>query len=148
MQEKNVDLPIRAAPTRCTGQVESVEIDQIRDPIHDLYMIPRRALDTARSWAAIFRVVAIVGPRQSGKTTLARLAFPDHAYRTLEDPDQRDLALADPRGFLAALGDGAIPDEVQRCPDLLPYLQGIVDADPRPGRWVLTGSVHLHRSRG
>jgi len=111
-------------------------------------VIPRLALQTAHSWASIFRVVAIVGPRQSGKTTLARQAFPDHPYRSLEDPDRRELARSDPRGFLAALPDGAILDEVQRCPDLLSYIQGLVDADPRPGRWVLTGSLHLHLVEG
>jgi len=113
-------------------------------------MIPRTALATAHEWSRIFRVVAITGPRQSGKTTLARQAFPDHGYRSLEDPDQRELALSDPRGYLAHLdaGDGVILDEVQRCPDLLSYLQGRVDADPRPGRWILTGSTHLHLVEG
>lgn len=107
-------------------------------------MIPRLASHTLRNWAAIFRVIAIVGARQSGKTTLARTVFADLPYVSLEDPDQRRLANEDPRGLFASLPRGAILDEVQRCPDLLSYLQGIVDADPRPGRWILTGSAHLH----
>lgn len=88
-------------------------------------------------------VVTVTGPRQSGKTTLCRTLFGDHPYRTMEDPDVRDFALQDPRGFLAELPDGAIIDEVQRAPDLLSYLQGIVDDNPLPGRWILTGSQNL-----
>jgi uncharacterized protein len=82
----------------------------------------------------------MTGPRQSGKTTLARAAFPDKRYVSLEDPDTRDFALGDPRGFLAQFPEGAVLDEAQRCPALFSYLQGIVDADRRPGRFVLTGS--------
>ena len=87
--------------------------------------------------------VTLTGPRQSGKTTLCRTLFPNHAYRTLEAPDTRVFAREDPRAFLAELPEGAIIDEVQRVPDLLSYLQGIIDADPRPGRWILTGSQNL-----
>ena len=87
--------------------------------------------------------VTLTGPRQSGKTTLCRALFPNHAYRTLEAPDTRVFAREDPRAFLAELPEGAIIDEVQRVPDLLSYLQGIIDADPRPGRWILTGSQNL-----
>jgi predicted AAA+ superfamily ATPase len=82
----------------------------------------------------------ITGPRQSGKTTLARSAVPDAAYLSLEDPDTRSFANEDPRGFLGQLGPQTILDEVQRCPLLFSYLQGVVDADPRPGRFLLTGS--------
>jgi hypothetical protein len=85
-------------------------------------------------------VVAITGPRQSGKTTLCRAEFAKHPYVSLEAPDERRFAVEDPRGFLARFPDGAVLDEVQRAPELLSYLQGIVDEDPRNGRWILTGS--------
>jgi len=90
-----------------------------------------------------FPSITLTGPRQSGKTTLCRAVFSDHPYTTLEAPDIRALATEDPRGFLAQFPNGAIIDEVQRVPDLLSYLQVIIDADPEPGRWVLTGSQNL-----
>ena len=90
--------------------------------------------------ATEFPIVSIYGPRQSGKTTLARMTFPDKPWVTLEDPDVRLLAIHDPRGFLASYPNGAIFDEIQRVPQLLSYLQGIVDEDRCPGRFILTGS--------
>jgi uncharacterized protein len=99
--------------------------------------------------AAQYPVVTLTGPRQSGKSTLARSAFPGLPLVSLEDPDLRRFALDDPRGFFAThLPDGGIVDEVQRAPELPSWLQGMVDADPRPGRWVLTGSQQfelMHR---
>ena len=93
--------------------------------------------------ATTLPVVTLTGPRQSGKTTLVRSAFRHLPYLTLEEPDTRERALADPRGFLGAHPDGAVLDEVQRAPDLLSYMQGLVDDDPRPGRFILTGSQNL-----
>lgn len=90
-----------------------------------------------------FPVVTVTGPRQSGKTTLCRTVFPGHRFVTLEAPDVRAFAASDPRGFLEPLSDGAIIDEVQRVPDLLSYLQVEVDAHPRHGRFILTGSANL-----
>lgn len=90
--------------------------------------------------AAEYPVVTILGPRQSGKTTLARMTFPDKPYFSLEDPDVRIAAEADPRGFLGAMGDGGILDEVQRLPLLLSYMQGMVDKSGGRGRYILTGS--------
>lgn len=90
--------------------------------------------------AAQYPVVTLTGPRQSGKTTLARAARPALPYVTLEDPDVRRFATADPRGFLDGLRDGAIIDEIQRAPELPSYLQALVDANPTPGRFILTGS--------
>ncbi|MBI4794002.1 MAG: AAA family ATPase, partial [Deltaproteobacteria bacterium] len=103
-------------------------------------MIPRYAHSIALKLAKGFPILAITGPRQSGKTTLVRALFPDRAYVSLEDPEQREFALRDARGFLARFGDGAIIDEAQRCPDLFSYLQGLVDSRRRMGDFILTGS--------
>lgn len=90
--------------------------------------------------AAEYPVVTILGPRQSGKTTLARMTFPDKPYFSLEDPDIRRAAESDPRDFLGRLEGGAILDEIQRLPALLSYVQGMVDRDSGRGRFILTGS--------
>lgn len=103
-------------------------------------MIPRAAEATLTRLARGFPVLVLTGPRQSGKTTLARAAFPGKAYLSLEDPDVRQLAESDPRGLLSQFQDGAVLDEVQRVPALFSYLQTRVDEDPRPATWVLTGS--------
>lgn len=104
-------------------------------------MIPRAAEPTLRKLAEGFPVIAVTGPRQSGKTTLCRALFPAYPYASLENPDVRAFATEDPRGFLAQYRSGAVLDEVQRCPDLLAYLQQMVDEDSRRGgRFVLTGS--------
>ncbi len=88
-------------------------------------------------------VVAVTGPRQSGKTTLCRKTFPDKPYVSLEPLDIRDYARRDPRGFLKEYTDGAVFDEVQQAPDLLSYLQEEIDERPEPGRFILTGSQHF-----
>ena len=103
-------------------------------------MIARDAFETVTSLARDYPVVAVTGPRQAGKTTLARAAFPRHAYASLENPGQREFADADPAGFLRNFQTGVILDEVQRCPRLFEWLQGIVDDEREPGRFVLTGS--------
>ena len=90
-----------------------------------------------------FPVVVVTGLRQSGKTTLVRAAFPQLPYCSLEDPDVRERALRDGRGFLQAYPQGAVFDEVQHAPELLSYLQTVVDATGQPGLWVLTGSQNL-----
>jgi predicted AAA+ superfamily ATPase len=109
----------------------------------NMQTIARTALGKIRSLGEQFRVVVITGPRQAGKSTLARVAFPEHAYVSLEDPDVRLLAEGDPRAFLARHPGGLILDEVQRVPALLSYVQTEVDAARRPGRFVLTGSSNL-----
>jgi len=103
-------------------------------------VIKRDAQDSLIRLARGFPIVAITGPRQSGKTTLTRLAFPDKPYLSLEDPDMHSLAEEDPRGLLSGFPDGAVLDEVQRAPQLFSYLQTHVDANMRPGMFVLTGS--------
>lgn len=101
----------------------------------------RRNLETTlRRLAGYFPIVAITGPRQSGKTTLARTVFADLPYVSLEDPAERAFAETDARGFLARFAAGAVFDEAQRWPDLFSHLQGLVDANRVPGRFVLTGS--------
>ena len=104
-------------------------------------IIARHAEPTLRRLARGFPVVALVGPRQSGKTTLARAVFAGKPYVSLEDPDERAFADADPRGFLRRFRErGAVIDEAQRCPALFSYLQGWVDERRRMGDIVLTGS--------
>jgi predicted AAA+ superfamily ATPase len=103
-------------------------------------MITRNAEQTIRTLLRGFPIVTLTGPRQSGKTTLAKAVFSDRPYASLEDPDVRQAAQDDPRSFLERFPDGAVLDEVQRCPGLLSYLQTIVDADRRMGLFILTGS--------
>lgn len=106
-------------------------------------MYPRQARQTLERLARGFPVLALTGPRQSGKTTLARATFPDKPYVSLENPDERDFAEQDPKRFLARFPEGAILDEVQRCPELLSWLQGIVDERQVMGQFVLTGSAQF-----
>lgn len=103
-------------------------------------IIPRLATSTVQRLAKGFPVVAITGPRQSGKTTLTRQLFPAKPYVSLENPEQRQFATDDPKRFLAQFADGAVIDEVQRVPSLLSWLQGLVDERQRMGDFVLTGS--------
>ena len=106
-------------------------------------MIIRHILQELISIAAQYRVITITGPRQAGKTTLTRLAFPGHSYVSLEDPDIRSLATNDPRAFLDLYPSPVIFDEIQRVPQLLSYIQTIVDANPAKAQYVLTGSHQL-----
>ena len=110
-------------------------------------MLQRTAAKLLPILANEFPVVAITGPRQSGKTTLVRELFTDKPYISLEDLDQYQFALEDPRGFLNQFKEGAVLDEVQRCPGLFNYLQGIVDSDGRNGMYILTGSSQFHLNR-
>ena len=104
------------------------------------FMIIREAEEKLKHLAGVFKSVAVVGPRQSGKTTLVKSTFPDKPYVSLENPDKRKFALKDPRGFLSSFPKGAILDEAQRVPELFSYLQEILDDTNKKGLFILTGS--------
>lgn len=116
------------------------------DP-HSPGLVPRSIRPFLERCASGFPAVALVGPRQSGKSSLARVVFPGHRVLVLESPDLAEAAARDPRGLLestlAGGATGVILDEVQRVPALLSYLLEFIDRDPTPGRWVLTGSESL-----
>lgn len=99
----------------------------------------KRLLELAKQ----YQVVTITGPRQSGKTTLCKMAFPKMAYASLEDLETRTFALEDPHGFLAQYTKGVILDEIQRAPDTPSYIQGIVDENAKSGPFILTGSQNF-----
>lgn len=103
-------------------------------------MIVRNIAPLFQQLASQYPVITLTGPRQSGKTTLAKSLFPGKPYVTLENPDTRRFATEDPRGFLNSYAQGAILDEIQRVPELPSYIQGIVDANAQPGQFILTGS--------
>ena len=90
-----------------------------------------------------YPVITILGPRQAGKTTLARNALKGFAYSNLESPEVRELARADPKAYLAQFRDHVIIDEIQHVPELLSYIQVLVDQEPRNGRFIVTGSHQL-----
>ena len=103
-------------------------------------MISRTAQARLKKLATTFRSVAVIGPRQSGKTTLCKTVFPKKPYVSLENPDSREFATNDPRAFLAQYKNGAILDEVQKVPVLFSYLQQILDETNKRGLFILTGS--------
>lgn len=102
-------------------------------------MITRTAAEPVKELSESFKAIAIVGPRQSGKTTLARDVFKGKRYVSFENPDDRRFMTEDPRGFLEMYHEGAIFDEAQRVPDLFSYLQQILDENPAKGQFILTG---------
>jgi len=107
-------------------------------------MVPRHLQSVLEESAGLFPVLTLTGPRQSGKTTLARATFKDAHYVSLEDPAQRNLALEDATGFLNQFGtDQVILDEAQRAPDLFSYIQIAVDQNDLPGQYILTGSQNF-----
>jgi len=103
-------------------------------------MIQRDVSNHLKQLTKQYPIVTITGPRQSGKTTLVRHLFPEKSYVNLEHLETRDFAQSDPIGFLNNLPDGAIIDEVQRAPDLLSYIQVLVDEKQENGLFILTGS--------
>jgi predicted AAA+ superfamily ATPase len=109
-------------------------------------IVDRLLEDSARRLFAKYPILTVTGPRQSGKTTLCRRAFSDLDYVSLESPDRREFATRDPRGFLSGLGEGAILDEIQRAPELVSYIQEVVDESRRNSIFVLTGSQQFRVS--
>ena len=107
---------------------------RIEKELHDLYKQ--------------YAVITITGPRQSGKTTLVRNNFPNLKYFNLEKPDVLDFALNDPNSFLAQAKDGMIIDEIQYAPQLLSYIQVIVDETKKIGQFILTGSQQFNLMKG
>lgn len=95
-----------------------------------------------------FPIVSLTGPRQSGKTTLLRQLLPDYRYVSLENPDELDFALSDPRRFLDTYSGQVIFDEVQRAPKLFNYLQQRVDESRQMGQYVLSGSQNFLLMKG
>ncbi len=106
-------------------------------------MYAREIALVVKKLASLYPIVGITGPRQSGKTTLAKLLFPSLPYVSLENLDARQRASQDTRAFLNVYKNGAIFDEVQHVPEILSYLQGIVDENPCKGKYVLTGSQNF-----
>ena len=103
-------------------------------------MYQRSIAEKTKHYASQYPVVTITGPRQSGKTTLVKALFPEKPYVSLEDIENRNQAIQDPKGFLARYPDGAVIDEIQRAPDLFSYIQTIVDEKNKEGLFILTGS--------
>jgi len=106
-------------------------------------MYQRQIITELQSLAEDYPVVTVIGPRQSGKTTVVQYTFPNKPYISLEDLDNRNLAHSDPRSFLEQFSNGAILDEIQRVPELLSYIQTIVDLNQQKGQFILTGSHQL-----
>ncbi len=110
-------------------------------------MIARHLISTLQSRASQYPVVTLTGPRQSGKTTLCRTAFPEKPYSNLERPDIRIFAQQDPAGYLAQFPKGAVLDEIQRVPELLSWIQVRVDEHKTAGEFILTGSHQFELNR-
>lgn len=111
-------------------------------------MIDRTISSIVQQLGKQYPVVTVTGPRQSGKTTLCRAIFPEKPYVNLEAPDIRRFALEDPRGFLAGYPDGAVLDEIQRAPELLSYIQPLIDERQQAGHYILTGSQQFEVIEG
>lgn len=103
-------------------------------------MIKRKITPYLLDMARYFPVVTILGPRQSGKTTLSKQIFPDHVYVNLENKTARDIAMSDPNAFFDLYKPPVIIDEVQRVPELLSTIQVLADESKEKGRFILTGS--------
>ena len=111
-------------------------------------LIKRRITPIIQSMVSKYPILALTGPRQSGKTTLLKAVFPDYQYVSLENPDNRSFAIDDPSGFLREYNTRVIFDEVQRVPDLFSYLQTVVDSNAEMGQFILSGSQNFHLMEG
>lgn len=105
--------------------------------------IKRKIEKKIKKLAKEYPVVALTGPRQSGKTTLVKKIFPKKQYVSLENLDTRNFAKNDPRGFLQTYNNGVIIDEIQNVPELFSYIQEIVDTNKKDGEFILTGSQNF-----
>ena len=106
-------------------------------------MIERKLMPFVKKAAQQYPVITVTGPRQSGKTTLCKTCFPHYGYVSLENPENREFALEDPRGFLRQYTAPIILDEIQNAPDIVSYIQGIVDETKKNGHYILTGSQNF-----
>ena len=106
-------------------------------------LIPRSLIHHLRELGTFFPAISLTGPRQAGKTTLLKEIYPDYRYVSLETPENRLAAERSPKAFLEEFSDKVIFDEAQRFPDLFSYLQGMIDEDRRPGRFILSGSQNF-----
>lgn len=107
-------------------------------------MIDRNIKDDFHEYLSKYPILALTGPRQSGKTTFLKTNFPEYQYVTLENPENRVFAIEDPKGFLNQYNQKVILDEVQRTPELFSYLQGIVDDSGMMGQYIISGSQNFH----
>ncbi len=110
-------------------------------------MIERQILAKILFLKDKYPIIALTGPRQSGKTTLLQSAFPDYQYLSLEDPNNREFAETDPKGFLKKYRERVVFDEIQRVPQLFSYIQGIVDESKQMGQFILSGSQNFQLLR-
>ncbi len=110
---------------------------------NQIIMIIRQIVKVINALKDKFPVIALTGPRQSGKTTLLKNTFPDYEYISLEDPNNRDFAQTDPKSFLKRYANHVIFDEVQRVPHLFSYIQTIVDESRQMGQFILSGSQNF-----
>ncbi len=141
--EKNPSKKAKSQKPKDNSQINPLQFWNLIPILYICAMIQRTAEHELRQLAEQFKAVALIGPRQSGKTTLTRSVFSDKPYVSLENPDQRRFALEDPRGFLSQYSGGAIFDEIQRAPELLSYLQQLLDETQEPGKFILTGSNNI-----
>ncbi len=107
-------------------------------------MIPRTLAASVKKMSEVYPILAVTGPRQSGKTTLLVNMFPEYRYVSLENPDNLSFALNDPNGFLELYPEKVIFDEVQRAPELFSYLQTLVDKSGKMGQFILSGSQNYN----
>lgn len=107
-------------------------------------ILRRQIGEPFKSLLSKYPILALTGPRQSGKTTFLKHALPDYRYVSLEDTDERAFATDDPAGFLKKYDSKVIFDEVQRTPNLFSYLQSIVDSSGQMGQFILSGSQNFH----
>ncbi len=109
--------------------------------------IQRELENELKSLFKEYPLITLTGPRQSGKTTTIRNIFPELKYVSLENPNQRDFAKLDPIKFLGSGKESMIIDEIQRVPELVSYIQGIVDDANRPGMFIISGSQQFEFTR-